>query len=490
MISPNNRRNINVDFRLSDLNPDAPIHLAGIAGAAMCGLAHLLSTSGLKVTGTDPRADEVRDLLAQDNIEVHAIQDGRHIPSNASLVIATAALPKDHPELVAAADQGIRIISYAAFLGVLMRDRYGIAIAGTHGKTTTASMVAFCLKQAGVQPGFLIGGFSPDLGTSADNGAAPVFVAEACEYNRSFLHLTPKVAVITNIEEDHLDVYADLKDIEQTFAQFASAVGPEGHLVYNADCPNTRSAIADLHCKKTPFSIEGDAAIGARNIRSSPAGMGFDLTESGRSVQQIQMNQPGVHNVSNALAAAATCRLLGLSTSQIAKGFKEYQGATRRFEVRGEAAGVCFVDDYAHHPTEIRAMLRGAREKFGDRRFVAVFQPHQCSRTRHLLAGFATAFSEADVVLIADIYSVRDSTEDRLQVHASELTRRIQETGKPAQYTGSLGETAAYLKTALRPGDVLFTIGAGDVDWIIGHFLPASVSGQSQNSHSREGGNL
>jgi UDP-N-acetylmuramate--alanine ligase len=458
-------------WQFSKLDPTRPIHLAGIAGSAMSGLAVILRQRGFRVVGTDPRASDVRERFQATGIEIHEKQDGSHIPGDAGIVIATAAISDSHPELQAASNLGIPIITYAQALGALMAEARGVAVAGTHGKTTTTAMIVSCLKSAGIDPGFVIGGFVPSLGTSSDSGQAPIFVAEACEYNRSFLDLFPEIAVITNIEEEHLDVYGNLDEIKKAFFSFASRLPPEGLLVYSADCQNTASIIGRLPCQTVSFGVETKATYSAQNIRTGENNTVFDLYCQGSRVQEMALPAPGRHNVANALAALAVCCNLNLSIEKTAHALSSFQGVSRRFEIRGELNGITVVDDYAHHPTEIRALLDGAKERYPGHRLIVAFQPHQSSRTKQFIYQFARSFGNADLVVVSDIYSVRETEEEKRAVHASELAEKIRAAGVRATYVGEIDNAVDYLSDILRKNDVLLTVGAGDVNRIADSIL-------------------
>jgi UDP-N-acetylmuramate--alanine ligase len=454
------------NWNFSNLTAHRPIHLSGVAGSAMSGLARILRQRGFSVVGTDPRAGEMRKRLESDGIIVYEEQDGTRIPPHTEILVATAALPHDHPELKAARQRQIPIVTYAEALGALMDESKGIAIAGTHGKTTTTAMIVSCLKYANIDPGFVIGGYVPGLGTNSSNGTSPVFVAEACEYNRSFLHLNPEVAVITNIEEDHLDTYADLTEIKQVFGQFASHLPPRGVLIYSRQCPNTGSILKETSCESISFGVDDHGTFAARNVRFNENHTIFDLFHDKQRVRNVRMSLPGRHNIANGLAAFAVCHRLGVSLDMVKEALGHFQGVSRRFDFRGEGRGIKVIDDYAHHPTEIRALLDGARDRYPDRRLVVVFQPHQSSRTRLLLDDFAHSFRRSDLVIIPDIYSVRDTEEDKIAVHASDLVAHIGTTGVKAEYLGSLGNVVTHLKRILKAGDLLLSVGAGNVNTV------------------------
>ncbi|MCP4197432.1 MAG: UDP-N-acetylmuramate--L-alanine ligase [Proteobacteria bacterium] len=453
-------------WNFSKLDQNRPVHLAGIAGSAMSGLAIILRERGFHVVGTDPRASDARERFQRVGIEIHAEQDGRHLPANTQIVIATAAIPHNHPELQAASKLGIPVITYAQALGGLMAEARGVAVAGTHGKTTTTAMIVSCLKSAGIDPGFVIGGFVPGLGASADRGQAPIFIAEACEYNRSFLNLSPEIAVITNIEEDHLDIYGNLAEIKKAFFAFTSRIPANGVLIHSANCQNTASIVDQILCQTVSFGVETEADYAAQNIRADTHETIFDLHCRENPVQEIHLPAPGRHNVANALAALAVCRKLDLSVKKTAHGLHSFQGVSRRFDIRGDSGGVIVVDDYAHHPTEIGALLEGARERYPNRRLIVAFQPHQSSRTRQFIDRFAQAFNGADLVVVSDIYSVRETDEEKKMVHSSELVEKICAQGMRATYMGEIDEAVDYLSGILQENDLLLTVGAGDVDRI------------------------
>ncbi len=451
----------------------------------MSGLALMLRQKGFPVTGTDPRAHLVRDRLAPAGVCVYPEQDGSRIAEDAQLVVASAALPADHPELVAARNRHLRIVSYPELLGAVMAERMGVAISGTHGKTTVTSMVVHCLLATGGSPGFVIGGVVPAIGTGAALGRDDVFVAEACEYKRSFLHLAPKIAVITGIEADHLDVYKDIAEIRGAFLSFAGKLPVDsGTLIHSALCENTRSILSELSCRKRSFGIDVNADVSAHGLEETESRTAFEIRMGGEPIGRARLGVPGRHNVANALAAVAVCRELEVDLDAAILALASFQGAGRRFEMRGDAAGIAVVDDYAHHPTELRSLLQAARVRFPSRRIVLAFQPHQYSRTRLLLDDFAAALSGADRVVVPDIYEARDSARDKREVHAEDLASRVAAAGIPATYGGDLETTTAHLLATLERGDVLITAGAGDIDTIISPILEALAG--SRPSRRRE----
>ena len=440
----------------------------------MSGLATIFRDLGFRVVGTDPRADTVRDMLRSRDISVFFEQDGSRIPENAGLVVASAALSTTHPELMAAARRGIPVISYAKCIGLLMSERRGVAVAGTHGKTTVTSMIVSVLKAAEIDPGFVIGGQIPALGSGAAAGSDELFVAEACEYNRSFLNFYPDIAVITGIEADHLDVYGTLDNVKRAFFEFASHLPAEtGKLVFSAACPNTAEVIAPLTVEKISFGIEMDAEVAARRLSPSPQGTSFELWLDGSFVCNAHLSVPGRHNVANALAAVAVLRIAGIEPQASVSKLQSFQGARRRFELRGDVGGITVIDDYAHHPTELGLLLSAARERFPGRRIVLAFQPHQYSRTLQLMDAFAAAIDGADEVLIPNVYYARDIKEDVARFDPQVFKQILSAGGTPVSYLGTLDALRQRLLEMLRPEDVLITAGAGDIDTIIEPLLTA-----------------
>ncbi len=449
---------------IGDLDISRPVHLAGVGGSAMSGLAILLAQRGFTVVGSDhdPGKATLERLIAS-GVTVHTLQDGSHIPKNTQLVVATAALPSTHPELEAARSRGIPVVKYAGMLGAILDGHDGVAVAGTHGKTTTAAMIVAALRGAGIDVGFIIGGHIPQFSAAKRSVNSDIFVAEACEYDRSFLNLTPRRAVITNIETDHLDIYSDLDDVLAAFSDFTARIPPDGALFHNADCPNTGRILRDPNCRKISLSTRHTADYEARNIRLDSEKTVFELFHRGKAVTEIILTAPGLHNVANALAAMAVCRDLGFEAGELARGIAAFEGIARRFEVKGAVGGTIVVDDYAHHPTEIRALLQGAAARYPSRRLIVAFQPHQISRTGFLFDELAACFSLADLVFVADIFTAREEPDDAKRSKAIDLTVEIRGNGTDAEHIGDLEDLAHRAATALKPGDIFLTVGAGNI---------------------------
>jgi UDP-N-acetylmuramate--alanine ligase len=469
-MSPPGREEI--EIRPAELDRGRPIHLCGVAGSAMRGLAAMLRQRGFAVVGTDPRAAEVRDLLEPLGVAVFAEQDGRRIRPDSQLLVATAAIPADHPEIRAARRLGLPVVKYARMLGALMSESEGIAVAGTHGKTTTTALAVAALRAAGARPGFVLGGQSNQLGGGADAGDGSLLVAEACEYDRSFLELAPLRVALTNIEADHLDVYGDFRGVLGAFEQFVSRLPADGTLVFPAGCPHARKIAGRAAARGVSFSIDLEnvrSEYCAREVARSGDRTTFSLAIRGRDAAAVRLRLPGRHNVSNALAALAVCCEAGFDPELLARGIGGFAGVERRFELRGEAGGVAVVDDYAHHPTEIRALLEAARERFPRRRVVVAFQPHQVSRTAAFLDEFARELSRADALVIDDIYAARDGSD--AEISSAELADRTAGHGGRVEHIPTLERIADHLEVLLRPGDLLLTVGAGDVHLVAGEVL-------------------
>jgi UDP-N-acetylmuramate--alanine ligase len=427
------------------------------------------------VSGSDSTLSPVVRHLQKLGAAVHAGHSAANLPRQAEVVVRSAAVKPDNPEVAAAVERGLRVITYAQALGDLMRSYRGVAVAGTHGKTTTTAMTAWILNRAGLEPNFVVGGRVPLLGGSSGVGEGNIFVAEACEYCRSFLNLTPEVAVINNIEEDHLDYYKDLAEIIDTFAEFASRIPKKGLLVVNGDDANAMQAARKAACRKVTFGLSNGNDWRAEKIEQVPGLTSFEACRNGNSLGRFRLLLSGDHNVLNALAASAVADYFGVAGEDIAGALHSFTGVGRRFEELGEREGVTVITDYAHHPTAVRVTLKAARARFPGRRIWCIFQPHQCSRTRYLLKDFARAFHDADLVIIPDIFSVRDSAEERRRISSADLVREIKAQGDNARYIPSLNEILDHLAKNAQPGDVVLAMGAGNINELAESFLAAPV---------------
>ena len=455
----------------SDLRCGRHVHLIGIGGIGMSGIARLLQEDGCHVTGCDACRSEITDGLLCDGIRVAIGHSPRHLAGHVDLVVMSAAIRETNPELREAQRRGIPVAKYAQSLGWLVNGRRGIGVSGSHGKTTTTSMIAYTLSHAGKNPSMLVGGIVPQLGGSACNGGSGPFVVEACEYDRSFLHLTPLAAVITNIDRDHLDYYSGLEDLVDAFGSFASRVAPDGLIVVNGDDPNAFRASGRALARVETFGEGGACTWRLGSWHRSDGRTTFTVSYEGRDLGEFQLLVPGLYNIRNSLACMAICHFFGVDMSDIRYALATFAGARRRFDRLGEAAGVMVLDDYGHHPTEVRVTLDAAREEFPRRKLWCVFQPHQCSRTHMLLCEFGRSFHSADRVIVPDIYSVRDSAADRGSVHALDLVREIRSNGVAAEYRPRFPQVVRRLLSEVRSGEMVMTMGAGPVDHVAQSFL-------------------
>lgn len=453
-------------------------HIVGIAGAGMSAIAGLLLDQGHTVSGSDLVANRLTAALAARGATIYQGHDAAHV-AGADTVLATAAVRADHVELAAARAAGIPISGRAELWRQWSGQRPVVAVAGTHGKTTTSAMIAVALRGAGLAAGYLIGAEVPELGGNAAWGepAAPL-VIEADEYDRAFLALSPAIAVITNVERDHPDIYPDAVSYSAAFARFAALAPNPAHVVA---CGEDAGVLALGLAEATRYGIEEALASDPVSCRLAPldwaasgvvptpgGGVSFDLWRYNRRrfAQQRLGRQalrlPGAHNVRNALAALAVCALLAAPLDAAAAALAHFGGSARRFELKGEAGGVTVIDDYAHHPTEVQATLAAARQRYPGRRLVAYLQPHTFSRTAALLAQWPAACHAADLLLVGDVYAAREQGDTAAL--AQELAARAIATGIDARYVGDLASAAAVLATTTQPGDVVLILGAGDGD--------------------------
>ncbi|MBI1849283.1 MAG: UDP-N-acetylmuramate--L-alanine ligase [Planctomycetes bacterium] len=438
------------------------IHLVGVGGIGMSGLAGLLMTRGARVSGSDLHGGALVDSMRRRGVRIHLGHAASNVAPDVGLVIHSAAIAGDNPEIREAKRRGIRTASYTEALGWMMRLRDGIAISGTHGKTTTTAMIGHILVQAGEDPIVVVGGLASTLGGNFRMGRGTPMVVEACEYRRSFLALRPRIAVVTNVEEDHLDYYRDLDDIFSAFREFLDLLPAEGATILNVRLRDR----FDLSARRTIFFGAGDsidADVRAGEARWDGSRLRFRMTHAGVDLGEAVLRLPGEHIAWNAAAAVAAVIAHGMDGRAAVASLASFDGVDRRFQVKGRPRGVTVIDDYAHHPTAIRAVLDAARTCFPGRRLIAVFQPHQYSRTRSFLDAFARSFGAAKQVVVPDIYAARDTDDDRRSVSSRDLVARIRAEGVAAEYAASFTDALAYLEANLRAGDVCLTVGAGDV---------------------------
>ncbi|MBF6598967.1 MAG: UDP-N-acetylmuramate--L-alanine ligase [Dehalococcoidia bacterium] len=442
------------------------VHMIGIGGVHMSAIARILLAWGHTISGSDQKANATTAGMERLGVRV-AIGHAAENIGDAQLVVATSASTFwDNPEIAEAKRREVPVIKRAEMVARLMDGRFSIAVAGTHGKTTTSGLIAHMLVEAGLDPTYLIGGEVRTLGTNAAPGEGKYIVVEADEFDRAFLSYAPDVAIITNIEADHLDIYRTMDALEDAFAQFAANVPQDGHLIACADDPRLRQLVGSgagvrAHDVQT-YALDHDATWTAGVPKPEERGQAFDVRASGRGFGSFTIELAGRHNVRNALAGIAAGDTIGLDRDVIRGALASYRGAERRFEHVGEAGGVTVMDDYAHHPTEVRTTVAMARERFGRRRLVALFQPHTYSRTAYLLDEWRTCFEGIDALYIAETYAARETPE--AGIGAAELAAAV--ASPRATYAGSLDEAAARIAGELRAGDVFITVGAGDVETV------------------------
>ena len=446
------------------------IYFIGIGGISMSGLAEILASRGHQVSGTDVKETAVTKHLQSLGIHINFGHRAENITDDITLVVYTAAIHDDNPELRAAHEKGIRIMDRAHLLGQIMDEYHdSVAVSGTHGKTTTTSMVSEILLAAEKDPTITVGGILPTIGSNLRIGNSPYFVAEACEYFDSFLQFNPFIAIILNVESDHLDYFKTLENIRRSFHAFAQRVPDKGLLVISEKIDNVEELTDGLTCHVETFGLSEKANWRAENIVHEADGRNsFDVYHNGAFFTTIHLHIPGEYNITNALAAIAASAFLGAAPEDCVKGLHHYTGTERRFQLKGKKDGITVIDDYAHHPTEIKAALAAAQNVQHNTTW-CVFQPHTFSRTRFLFDEFGEAFGDADEIIIADIFAARET--DDGTVSAAQLADRIAQTGKSARYVGDFAAIEAYLREHCKSGDLLMTVGAGDVYKIGENFL-------------------
>ncbi len=490
------------------------IYFIGIGGAGMSAIAKILINEGYVVSGSDMECSPITHELGELGVSINTKQDGEGLDPATNLVITSAAINENNPDLRKARILGLRVVKYSEFLGSLMKRKYGVAVSGTHGKTTTTAMISTILKKTGHEPSFVIGGNVAEIGGNSYVGKGSYFIAEACEYDRTFLKLTPQIGIITNIEEDHLDYYKDIDGIADAFTEFVSLIPGNGLLVINNDDANIRKVVKDAKCKVESYSITTASDLFNKTISVREASAlrtysgvwiqkygrpmvndfygkaypesgakwlavvyyedkeknHFAVFKEGEYFGDFCLKTPGLHNVSNALAAISVCNHIGLNAKIIKKALALFNGVSRRFQTISSKNGITIIDDFAHHPTEIKITLETARSIYPLQRIWCVFQPHQYNRTKLLLKEFAMALTLADKVIIADIYAARDSDIERASVSSLDLKRELQERGGDVECIKSISEIVNSLRLSVKKNDIIMILGAGDI-WKAAHGL-------------------
>ncbi|MEN6575876.1 MAG: UDP-N-acetylmuramate--L-alanine ligase [Phycisphaerales bacterium] len=467
-------------------------HFIGAGGVGMSGLARLLIGKKAIVTGSDQVEGAATKRLNGLGAHIHAGHSADNLDPATDVVVISAAIREDNPELQMARQRGCRVVKYAQFLGELMNHFNGIAVSGTHGKSTTSGWLVYCLRQVGLDANFVVGADILQLGGSSGCGNSDVFVVEACEYDRSFHNFKPAVACILNIDRDHLDCYKDEDAIIESFCQFARGTREDGLIVAGGDDPNVRKMLSRLDVARGPrpvtrvadyespatghgprivtFGLDPACNFSAQNVREVDGFYQFDVFRDGLPLGSTRISLPGLHNVCNALAVVAMAvsigvepeRLLGAGANEDSP-LRSFQGMDRRLMLKVQLDGITVLDDYGHHPTEIRASLAAIRQRYQPRRLWCVFQAHQYSRTQALLEEFANCFVQADKVIVPEIYFSRDSQASREAVNAKILADRIRRSGTDAEYVATFDAVCDHLEQNVNAGDVVVTMGAGDV---------------------------
>ena len=444
------------------------IHFVGIGGIGMSGIAEVLLNLGYKVSGSDLRQSETTERLAALGGEIHIGHASENLV-DVDVVVTSTAVRADNPEVVEALARMIPVIPRAEMLAELMRMKYGIAIAGTHGKTTTTSMVATVLAHGGIDPTIVIGGKLNTLGTNAKLGQGQFLVAEAAESDGSFLRLSPTIAVVTNIDADHLDYYSGIVEIKDTFVDFINKVPFYGLAVLCLDDRNVAEVIPLVKKRFITYGLSSQADIRATNIKLAGNSTSFVAHYKGYRMGEIAFGMPGGHNVLNALACIAVAMELDVPFARIQEGFSQFGGVGRRFQIKGEVRGIMVVDDYGHHPAEIRATLAAGKNGWPERRLVVAFQPHRYSRTKELFDEFVTAFYFADILVVTDIYAASEKPIEGVTAEA--LANAIRRHGqKDVTFIADRELIPDHLAGIVQAGDIILTLGAGNI-WQAGEAL-------------------
>ncbi|NLK23385.1 MAG: UDP-N-acetylmuramate--L-alanine ligase [Clostridiales bacterium] len=436
------------------------IHFIGIGGISMSGLAAVLLNNGYKVSGSDFKESKIIETLRSKGAEIYIGHSAENL-KDVDLVVYTAAIPSDNPEILEAKKKNLILMDRAEFLGSIMKGhKYNVAISGTHGKTTCTSMLSSITLEGNLDPTILVGGELDLIGGNYRIGKSDYFITEACEYKASFLKFFPYVGVILNIDADHLDYYKDINDINDTFTKFSKLVPNDGYLVGYGEDKRVKKILDEASCNTISYGFTNED-LTATDISYNNKGCAtFTVCEKGTKLFNITLNNPGKHNILNALAAIAVALIFNVPNDKIINGLKKCKGAHKRFEYKGEINGITVIDDYAHHPTEIKATLSTA-SKIPHKKVYCVFQPHTYTRTKALFTEFSEAFKDCDELILMDIYAVREK--DTGLVSSDELGDAIRNKGYKCTNVHSHDEACNYLKSKIQTGDVVLTVGAGDV---------------------------
>ena len=447
-----------------EINLKKPVHVyfIGIGGISMSGLAQLLLSEGFNVTGSDRSKSHLTDELEGLGAKINFGQKYENITSDINVVIYTSAISKDNPEMTAARDKNIAMLTRAQLLGQVMKQyRLPVAVSGTHGKTTTTSMLSEILLHADLDPTLSIGGILESINGNFRVGGSDYFVTEACEYTNSFLSFFPKIAIILNIDADHLDFFTDINDIRHSFHKFAELLPDDGTLVINGEIPDLEEITEGLKCRIITFGMDSRFDYYASDITTDElVHPSFILHSADKGSRSITLGVSGIHNVYNAMAAVAVADLFDIDDNTSGSALKQFHGTDRRFQYKGKCNGFTVIDDYAHHPTEIKATLTAAR-RYPHKKLWCIFQPHTYTRTKALMPQFAEALAMADHVILADIYAARET--DHLGISSATLRDKIVELGTPCEYFPSFDDIEKFVIENCTKDDLLITMGAGNV---------------------------
>ncbi|MEK7447531.1 MAG: UDP-N-acetylmuramate--L-alanine ligase [Patescibacteria group bacterium] len=442
-------------------------HFIGIGGIGMSALAQILVLRGNQVSGSDLVDSPATQNLKKIGAKIYLGQKKEHLSKDTDKVVVSAAINNKNPEVLESQRLGIPIITRGELLGAMMSEKTGIAITGTHGKTTTSSLISHIFENAKLDPTIVVGGEVRNIGGNAKDGEGKYFIAETCEYKRFFQDIHPNMAVITNIEEDHLDYYKDLDDIKSAFSDFTGNIKADGILFACFDDENTREISENFDGKVISYGISsGNLNYKVDNIRVVEKIQRFNVYKNGSDLGDFEMTIPGIHSILNATAAIAVSLECGIKLGTTKESVAEFTGAVRRIETKGEKNGILVIDDYAHHPTEIQATLQAIKSFYPKRKLWCIFQPHQHSRTRILLNNFVSALLEADSVIVPKIYPVRDTQEDIASVSGEDLVSLLTKKGKTAEYIPNFKDVVSHLKNNVKENDIVVTMGAGPVNQI------------------------
>lgn len=447
-------------FSLENLNPNSCIHFIGIGGISMSGLAQITLKNGFKVTGSDRSKSPITDKLETLGATIYEGHNAENV-SGADLIVRTAAVHDDNPEIMAAKEKNIHLISRAEFLGAIMKTYpHAAGIAGTHGKTTTTSMLAYALIHGGLDPTVSVGGELDIINGNIKTGTSEYFITEACEYTNSFLSFFPTVAVITNVDEDHLDFFSGIDEIIESFKKYALLTKDVGCVIASGEDKNIQKALLDTGLDIKYYGIGKEFEYHAENIVYKAGFPSFEIWHNDELLCEVSLRVPGKHNVLNALAVSAVCDTWGLDPVLYSQGICKFHGAKRRFEKKGEFNGATIMDDYAHHPTEIKATLKSAKE-FPYNKLWCIFQPHTYTRTKSLWNEFSESFDDVDELIVADIYAAREKFDGVTK--SEDLAKDIEKRGVKVRYIPSFEEIEAVLRKEIKPNDFVFTMGAGNI---------------------------